>query len=404
MGIGISLLSEKTCAMKKIAVALLLGFFFAQPTYADGLPQRFIVTGSGFGHGVGLSQMGARGLALEGKSATDILNYFFPGTTIQQSVLNQVIRVNVAHSVTYTSITANGPIRIQKSGVGLANVLPGSALKLVSVGKVVSPSIVTKGAPTTVIPGASLFTLAWDAGTIVTVNSSGTTIKLAYGTINVRNVSAKLEVTTSLKLDTEYIYGISEMSSAWPAAAIQSQAIAARTYGLARMNAVRKDCDCNLYATKYDQVFTGFAKESEAKVGSLWKSAVDATSGMVVTYNGAPINMYFSSSSGGVTQTSADVWGTSYPYLTNVPDPWSLDIVLNPSYAHWQRVLPQRDVAAAFGLSDISSIKIDSYSSAHAVLSLTAMSSTGQSKTLSVSDFKVKLKIPASWFEITANN
>ncbi len=403
MGLGISLLAEKTCSMKKFFLAIVIAALQAQPVFADILPQRFIVTGSGFGHGVGLSQMGARGLALEGKSATEILNYFFPGTSVQQSNLNQVIRVNIAHAISYISITANGPLRIQKSGVDVATVSTGSSLKFVSVGKTVSPSIVTKGSPTNVISGAALFSVAWDPGTIVTVNSSGTTTKLAYGVINVRNVSTKLEVTTSLKLDTEYVYGISEMSSSWPTAAIQSQAIASRTYGLARMNAVRKDCDCNLYSNKFDQVFTGYTKESEAKIGLLWKAAVDATSGMVVTYNSAPINIYFSSSSGGMTQSSADVWGTAYPYLTNVPDPWSLDIVLNPSYAHWQRVLPQKDVANAFSLSDVQSLKIDSYSAAHAVLSVTATSSAGQSKTLSVSDFKVKLKIPASWFDVVAN-
>ncbi len=371
--------------------------------HADALPQRFIVTGSGFGHGVGLSQMGAKGLALEGKSASEILTYFFPGTTVEQGALDQSIRVNLAHAVTYISITANGPLHLMKSGteVGTANV--GSSVKFVSVGKIVSSSIVTKGSPTQVFPGSSLYSLTWDSGTLVTVNNSSATTKLAYGPINVRSVNLKLEVTASMKLDTEYLYGISEMSSAWPTAALQAQAIASRTYGLARMNSVKKDCDCNLYATKYDQVYIGYAKEAESKIGQLWKAAVDSTTGTVVKYNGAPINIYFSSSSGGVTQSSADVWGTSYPYLTNVADPWSLDVVLNPSYAHWQRVISQKDVAIAFGLSDVQTLKIDSYSAASAALSITATSSTAQSKTLSVSDFKVKLKIPASWFVINSN-
>ena len=67
--------------MKKLLVILLL-FATSTSAQAAGVPERFYVNGSGFGHGVGLSQIGAKGLALEGKSSSDIINYFFPGTTI----------------------------------------------------------------------------------------------------------------------------------------------------------------------------------------------------------------------------------------------------------------------------------------------------------------------------------
>ena len=103
------------------------------------------------------------------------------------------------------------------------------------------------------------------------------------------------------------------MSSSWPDAALASQVIASRTYGLSRMGSLRKECDCNIYNSKYDQNFVGFSKESEAKYGAMWKAAVDATSGQIITYQGNPINVYFSSSSGGVTQKASDVWGTDFP-------------------------------------------------------------------------------------------
>jgi stage II sporulation protein D len=38
--------------------------------------------GGGLGHGVGLCQWGARGLAQQGRSATDIVGWYFPGTTV----------------------------------------------------------------------------------------------------------------------------------------------------------------------------------------------------------------------------------------------------------------------------------------------------------------------------------
>ena len=382
----------------KVVKALLAGLLVLLiPTtaVADVLPVRFIITGSGFGHGVGLSQIGAEGLALEGKSATDILTYYFPGTQVTTAPITQSIRVNIAHQSTYQAITGTS-LQLYKGDLTTTPIAvpQGATLKFSMVGKVISPTITLKGSPTVLVPSGALFSVKWDG----VVKVAG--ISLKYGSVALRAVASKMEVTTTLALDTEYIYGISEMSSAWPTAAIQSQAIASRTYGLARIATIRKECDCNVYSTIYDQNFVGYSKESEPLIGALWKAAVDATAGMTVTYNNAPINVYFFSSSGGMTQRSEDVWGTAYPYLTNVADPYSLDLVLNPTYSHWQRVINQKDMSAAFGLPDVASIAIDARTPSNSVISLTATSSTGVKATLLVGVFKTKLKIPASWFQI----
>ncbi len=389
--------------MKKLILVLLL-LAIPASAHAAGVPERFYVSGSGFGHGVGLSQMGAKGLALEGKSAADIINYFFPGTSITTNIELGNIRVNIAHLATYITITnPTGVITLNKSdGTAVATVPIGSALKFSVVTKVISPSVTTPKQKPLVIPAAAAWNLTWDAGSVVTVNNSGSTTKLSYGQINVKDVANKIELTTSMRLNDQYIYGISEMSSSWPDAAMQSQAIASRTYGLSRMGSIRKECDCNLYNTKFDQTYAGYSKEVEAKYGALWKAAVDATSGQVITYQGSPINVYFSSSTGGITQKASDVWGTDFPYLTNVADPWSLDVVLNPQYAHWLRVISQGDMAKAFGLPDVATIKIDARTTSNSAISLTATSSAGVSAALQVGVFKTKLLIPASWFDITS--
>ena len=389
--------------MKKLILVLLL-LAIPASAHAVGVPERFYVSGSGFGHGVGLSQMGAKGLALEGKSSADIINYFFPGTSITTNTELGNIRVNIAHLATYITITnPTGVITLNKSdGTSVATVPIGSALKFSVVTKVISPSVTTPKQKPLVIPAATAWNLTWDAGSVVTVNNSGSTTKLSYGQINVKDVANKIELTTSMRLNDQYIYGISEMSSSWPDAAMQSQAIASRTYGLSRMGSIRKECDCNLYNTKFDQTYAGYSKEVEAKYGALWKAAVDATSGQVITYQGSPINVYFSSSTGGITQKASDVWGTDFPYLTNVADPWSLDVVLNPQYAHWLRVISQGDMAKAFGLPDVATIKIDARTTSNSAISLTATSIAGVSAALQVGVFKTKLLIPASWFDITS--
>jgi SpoIID/LytB domain protein len=206
-----------------------------------------------------------------------------------------------------------------------------------------------------------------------------------------------------MRLHDEYLYGISEVPSIWPAAALQSQVIVSRTYALSRMGVIKKDCDCNLYSSKYDQVYDGYAKELLPKYGALWHQAVDATAvdsstGLAITFNNAPINVYFSASTGGQTQRAVDVWGTDIPYLTSVPDPWSLDPKLNPKYAKWTRVVSQDVMAKAFNLPDVKRYVIDSRTKTGSVLKLTAYSSTGQKSTLPVGTFKVAVKLPSSWF------
>ncbi len=62
----------------RIVPSLLITKFDTSPDE----PDRITIEGGGLGHGVGLCQWGARGMALEGASSSDILNFYFPGTTI----------------------------------------------------------------------------------------------------------------------------------------------------------------------------------------------------------------------------------------------------------------------------------------------------------------------------------
>ncbi len=51
----------------------------------DPTGNEMLAQGGGLGHGVGLCQWGARGMALAGRSAVDILSYYFPTTTLANS-------------------------------------------------------------------------------------------------------------------------------------------------------------------------------------------------------------------------------------------------------------------------------------------------------------------------------
>ena len=104
-----------------------------------------------------------------------------------------------------------------------------------------------------------------------------------------------------------------EMPKEWPAAALQAQAVAARSYALA---SIVKNRDFDLYADPRSQMYYGVAAESPATT-----AAVQATKGEILTYDGKVATAFYYSSSGGRTASSEDVFGLQLPYLQSRPIP-----------------------------------------------------------------------------------
>ncbi len=115
-----------------------------------------------------------------------------------------------------------------------------------------------------------------------------------------------------------YVRGVvaAEMPSSWPAAALEAQAIASRTYALTA-DAGGKRFD--VYADARSQVYLGRAAQTPSS-----NAAVKATEGEVVTYEGKPVITYFFSSSGGETEDVQNVFegASPQPWLVGVPDPY----------------------------------------------------------------------------------
>jgi SpoIID/LytB domain protein len=155
-----------------------------------------------------------------------------------------------------------------------------------------------------------------------------------------------------------------------------------------------------LYNSISDQSFVGFSKESELFFGKFWKSAVDSTVGQIVTYAGAPITAYFSSSTGGATETSEHAWGTATPYTQSVPDSASVDVTFNSRFASWSRQVTQQVIAAAFLLPDVVSLQVLSVNPVGTVDQIQATSSTGAVATLTGETFRSRSKLPSAWFSI----
>lgn len=146
----------------------------------------------------------------------------------------------------------------------------------------------------------------------------------SYSTIKL--LHTKTNEIEEIKLD-EYLYNVvsAEMPADFREEALKAQAVVARTYTMYKIvNNQKKHgdadiCDssacCQAWISKEDRL----AKWEETVRESNWNrvvNAVDNTQGKIITYNNEPINAFFHSSSGGITEIPINVWGgNGYPYL-----------------------------------------------------------------------------------------
>lgn len=393
--------------MKKLFLLIL---FFIIPA-ANAAPNTFNFNGKGFGHGVGLSQIGARAMALKGANSMEILAHYFPGTEILAVPDNQILRVNIGHqlkSIQLTIASKTGSIQVfNKKSEDITNESTpillndkNGGVTFSTLGNRVSLSLLNNGL-TTNLPVAKEMTIKWDQGTVVKVSPGGVTYQ--FGQMQIKSVKSYLELTNSVRLHDEYLYGISEMPSSWSPAALEAQIITARTYASRKANNIRVECDCDLYGSIKDLNFVGNKKISEPKWGAQWKAAVDATAidsenGYVISYLGMPISAFFFSSSAGITDSSKNAFGSASPYLVSVPDAGSQDPKLNPRFYKWQRSISQEKVAKAFGLSDVASIQILARNSTDSAAKVQGISSEGKKVILKGETFRSRTGLPSTWF------
>ena len=145
---------------------------------------------------------------------------------------------------------------------------------------------------------------------------------------NVKLLHSKTGEVQELNMD-EYLYGVvsAEMPANYEIEALKAQAIVARTYTAYKISKGSKHgdadiCDDSKCCQAWISKESRFEKWNEADRENNWDkitTAVNETAGKIITYNGEPINAFFHSSSGGITETAVNVWGGGdYPYLQSV--------------------------------------------------------------------------------------
>ena len=242
----------------------------------------FVVTGHGWGHGVGMSQYGAYGYAQKGVGYEKIVLHYFPGTELGQAPVSKV-RVLLTSGVGTLPIGSAADFRVKDATGAVHDVTAGKytltpALKLKVDGATAARAL----------PGPLLF-------------QPGTTplqLKHLYrGSVQVDVVGGKLRAIDVVGLE-QYLYGVvpSEMPFSWAPEALKAQAVVARSYALA----TRRTGAFDLYPDTRSQVYLGVEHEKPSTT-----AAVDATAGKVVLYQGLVAKTFFFSTSGGRTASAA---------------------------------------------------------------------------------------------------
>ncbi|MEH3053247.1 MAG: SpoIID/LytB domain-containing protein [Patulibacter minatonensis] len=291
---------------RSLAATLAVGGLALAAPVGAGAATTIVAKGAGFGHGIGMSQYGAYGQAKAGRSAAQILSTYYLGTALGKGDADQQVRVLLR---TGSRVVVRGASTV----VGTSRKLsPSAAYVLRSGGGSVTLS---SGSGKRIATAATALRVAAAAGGSIQVDGrslNGITGGRYRGAVELRGTN----VINQLSLE-DYVRGVvaGESPSSWPAAALQAQSIAARTYAIT----TSRSADFDQYPDTRSQVYRGVSGETATT-----DVAVAATAGQLVTYKGEPITTYFFSTSGGITENveNSFLGATPKPYLRSVKDPW----------------------------------------------------------------------------------
>jgi stage II sporulation protein D len=171
------------------------------------------------------------------------------------------------------------------------------------------------------------------------------------GTLRVRLAAdGTLALTATLPFE-RYLEGIAEVPPSWPAAALDAQAIAARSYALATTGWSGAEGEAlaqPICATTSCQVYRGIPVPHDAD-HRRWVRAVRRTDGLVLLDGGWPATTVYFSTSNGRTYPNEDVFGSApLPYLRGVVE---RDDGASPT-SRWRVRLPFRDLTAFLRAAD----------------------------------------------------
>ena len=342
----------------------------------------WIVSGAGFGHGVGLSQYGAYGMAQQGSGYRRILAHYYRGTEVG-NVGGRTIRVLLRHGasrVTFSGAVRVGDRKTQYENRYVATRLPGKRVRVRGVGTFPAPLVVRGHTDGVRLYGKQMNDVR-DGRYRVTVELSPAGPK-------------GLAAVNALPIDT-YIRGVvaGEMPSSWDLEALKAQAVVARSYALTT------DAGGALfdqYPDTRSQVYRGAVGETERT-----NRAVGATAGEVLSYHGSVATTYYHSTSGG--QTESVEYGfpgaAPVPYLRSVQDPTDR---ISP-YHRWTVRFTQRQIQRRLrGIvrGRLRAIRVTRRGVSPRAVEVEVRGTKG-SRRVSAATIRERLGLRSTWFRVT---
>jgi SpoIID/LytB domain protein len=382
------------------------------PAHADviSLPATGSITvhANGAGHGHGMSQYGAHGAAMKGLTATQILAFYYPNTTAIHIPSTSTIRVLLSGAGSHTTVMRAADLRV--SGVSgvldhagwtyrLAAQSSGSGVDLQAIGS--APSAVWTTIHAGLANGAAFSSTS--GGTVRVLRADGTST--AYrGVLHAFRTSSASVITVNQVTFDAYTEGVvpREMPASWEPAAVQTQAVAARSYG---RNAVESTAGAGMYDicdTSQCQVYGG-AVHYDSAGNVAWTDDPAALSGNnneVLRYANKTIFAQFSASNGGWTVDGGQ------PYLVAKQDPYDTAATGDP-YLGVSTTMPVSALTSAYGLTKVTELELtrDGHGQwGGRVVSgfVDGIDPAGHTQRIATTGFELQdaLGLPTTWFTI----
>ncbi|HET6296164.1 MAG TPA: SpoIID/LytB domain-containing protein [Kribbella sp.] len=353
------------------------------------------ITGRGYGHGRGMSQYGAQGAALAGQTAKQILDFYYPGTATGKATGNIRIRLT-ADSTDGVRVASANKLKVRDLKTGTVYTLPKASTRN-------QWSIDPHGEHGTRVSSFDAKKRTWTLwrtlkgmaqfegpAVIALVLPDGR--QAGYrGVLRAADTAgAHLDTINALSLEA-YLRGVvpREAIVSWRPAALQAQAVAARTYSAYhRQRAGSRAYDlCDTIAC---QVYGGYGSEKAPT-----NTAIAATAGQIRLYRNTPIIAEFSSSNGGATAAGGA------PYQLVKVDSWdAYPDNRNPNVS-WSVTRTSAQLQAAFGVGALRSLKVTGRTGVGPadgrVLSVEAVGASGK-KLFSGDQVRAKLGLRSAWF------
>ena len=227
-----------------------------------------------------------------------------------------------------------------------------------------------------------------------------------YGSFQYERINGgDITVVNLVNMD-DYVRGVIpyEMSPSWPVEALKAQAVAARSYAVASVNASHKRNHFDVCTSTCCQVYYGTGGATERT-----DQAVDETAGLYAWYGDEVILAVFHASDGGATENCENVWNEALPYLRGVIDPYEILAADKNPYDEWAKTYTGKQLkdilnGLGYGCSEIVSVTVNPSDTGNAQ-SLTFVDRNGKNWTISkYKNVKTNLGLKSMRYTISSGN